>query len=109
MTGESSERARLRHELRTPLNHIIGYGEMLLEDAEAASRRELVGPLRQMLEDARYLLARINEVLASSEVDAALPDLSAARGATWSMTRVDPGASAQDVAAIIRRGPDALR
>ena len=58
MTGESSERARLRHELRTPLNHILGYGEMLLEDAEAASRRELVGPLRQMLEDARHLLAR---------------------------------------------------
>ncbi len=81
MTGESSERARLRHELRTPLNHIIGYGEMLLEDAEAASRRELVEPLRQMLEDARHLLTRINEVLASSEVDAALPDLSAARGA----------------------------
>ena len=25
--------AHLRHELRTPLNHIIGYSEMLLEDA----------------------------------------------------------------------------
>jgi len=81
VTGESSERARLRHELRTPLNHIIGYGEMLLEDAEASSRRELAGLLRQMLEDARHLLARVNEVLAPSGVDAELPDLSAARGA----------------------------
>ena len=81
MTSESSERARLRHELRTPLNHILGYGEMLLEDAEAASRRELVGPLRQMLEDARHLLARVNELLAPSGVDTELPDLSAARGA----------------------------
>jgi adenylate cyclase len=81
VTGESSERARLRHELRTPLNHIIGYGEMLLEDAEAASRRELAGPLRQMLEDARHLLARVNEFLAPSGVDADLADLGAARGA----------------------------
>jgi adenylate cyclase len=81
VTGESSERTRLRHELRTPLNHIIGYGEMLLEDAEAASRRELVGPLRQLLVDARHLLARVNEVLAPSGVDADLPDLRAAHGA----------------------------
>jgi len=47
---------------------------MLLEDAEAASRRELVGPLRQMLEDARHLLARVNELLAPSGVDTELPD-----------------------------------
>jgi signal transduction histidine kinase len=26
--------AQLRHDLRTPVNHIIGYSEMLLEDAE---------------------------------------------------------------------------
>jgi alkanesulfonate monooxygenase SsuD/methylene tetrahydromethanopterin reductase-like flavin-dependent oxidoreductase (luciferase family) len=32
-----------------------------------------------------------------------------ARGATWGMTRVDPGASARDVATMIRRGPEALR
>ena len=27
--------SHLRHELRTPLNHVIGYSEMLLEDAES--------------------------------------------------------------------------
>ena len=79
MTGESP-RARLRHELRTPLNHVIGYGEMLLEDANAAARPALAAPLRQVLEAARRLLARVNEVLAPSGVDADLPDLGAARG-----------------------------
>jgi len=67
--------AHLRHELRTPLNHIIGYAEMLLEDAAAdggfaASLRDLVG-------DARLLLARINERLAPGGRDAATVDLSA--------------------------------
>ena len=26
--------ARIRHDLRTPINHIIGYSEILQEDAE---------------------------------------------------------------------------
>jgi class 3 adenylate cyclase len=73
-------RARLRHELRTPLNHIIGYGEMLLEDAQAADRPALAEPLRRILDAARRLLARINELLAPSGVDADAPDLGAARG-----------------------------
>jgi hypothetical protein len=36
-------------------------------------------------------------------------EVCAARGATWSMTRVDPGASPVEVAAMIRRGPESLR
>ena len=53
--------AHLRHELRTPLNHIIGYGEMLVEDGE---RPELVPALKAILGDAQELLALINEILA---------------------------------------------
>ena len=35
----------LKHELRTPLHHIIGYCEMLMEQAqEAAGRREVGRP-----------------------------------------------------------------
>jgi class 3 adenylate cyclase len=80
VTGEESVRSRLRHELRTPLNHIIGYGEMLLEDAEASSRPQLALPLHRLLGDARHLLAEINELLTPSGVDAEVPDLGAARG-----------------------------
>jgi len=33
--GEKSKRSgNLKHELRTPLNHIIGYCEMLMEQAQ---------------------------------------------------------------------------
>ncbi len=80
MTDEVA-RARLRHELRTPLNHIIGYGEMLLEDAEASPRREAAPVLQALLEDARQLLARVNEVVAGSAAGADPPDLGAARPA----------------------------
>ncbi len=65
--------AHLRHELRTPLNHIIGYGEMLLEDA---GRPELAPTLRSILEDAGVLLGLINDFLAPAAVEAGAVDAS---------------------------------
>ena len=61
MSMDRGALAHLRHELRTPLNHIIGYGEMLLEDA---GRPELLPGLRAILEDAKVLLGLIGEFLA---------------------------------------------
>ncbi len=49
--------AELRHELRTPLNLIIGYCEMLLEDATDAPRRSA---LERTLAAGRDILERIN-------------------------------------------------
>ncbi len=40
--------AAVRHDLRTPLNQILGYGEMLLEDAEADGRQEAVADLQKI-------------------------------------------------------------
>lgn len=40
--------ASVRHDLRTPLNQILGYGEMLLEDAEADGRHEAVADLQKI-------------------------------------------------------------
>ncbi len=70
--SDSSGHARLRHELRTPLNHIIGYAEMLLEEPgpESAGVRELLG-------DARRVLAIVNERLAPAGRDAHELDLHA--------------------------------
>jgi adenylate cyclase len=65
--------AHLRHELRTPLNHIIGYGEMLLEDGGLP---ELRPGLQRILDDAGVLLGLVNEVLAPAAVDAGAVDLS---------------------------------
>ena len=48
--------AHRRHELLTPMNHIIGYGEMLLEEAEAAGEMALTTAFRALQQSARRLL-----------------------------------------------------
>jgi len=63
MTPDPTDLAHLRHELRTPLNHIIGYCELLLEDAGKDDRAALVVELRRIHEDGRHLLALITEFL----------------------------------------------
>jgi K+-sensing histidine kinase KdpD len=40
--------AELIHELRTPLAHVIGYSEMLMEQATAAGHHEYVDDLRKV-------------------------------------------------------------
>jgi DNA-binding response OmpR family regulator len=55
--------AELRHELRTPLNLIIGYCEMLIEDATDATRR---GALARTLAAGRDILERINAAVPPS-------------------------------------------
>jgi len=60
----------LRHELHTPLNHIIGYSEMLLEDAADGPTASLQPGLRGVHENAQRLLGIVNEVLGQARVDA---------------------------------------
>ena len=67
--------AHARHELRTPLGHIIGYSEMLLEEVEDDRAQALAEPLRRLHQDARQLLARLNDLLAAPPAGAALPAL----------------------------------
>jgi len=65
MTGLTTAAAvaELRHELRTPLNLIIGYGEMLLEDAtDPAARTQL----EHTLDAGRELLGIINAAVPPS-------------------------------------------
>ncbi len=58
--------AELRHDLRTPLNHVIGYAEMLLEDAADEALAERREPLQQTLTAARQALALINATLGTA-------------------------------------------
>ena len=57
--------AQLRHQLRSPLNHIIGYSEILLEDAanESAEVRSL---LTNVHTSARVVLDLVTRLAASA-------------------------------------------
>jgi len=65
--------AELRHDLRTPLNQIIGYSEMLEEEAVDAGQSATVLDLKKIQTAARRLLELINTRL----VDGAVPAASA--------------------------------
>jgi signal transduction histidine kinase len=64
LTGEPL--AHLRHELRTPINHILGYTEILLEDAGEAGLSEFAPALRELNSGGRVLLDWIQGALAES-------------------------------------------
>ena len=53
--------AELRHEFRTPVNHVLGYAEMLREDAANGSREAAL--LDGVIAAARTTLERINAAL----------------------------------------------
>jgi sigma-B regulation protein RsbU (phosphoserine phosphatase) len=52
--------SQLRHDLRTPVNHIIGYSEMLLEDAEECGNESSASDLKKIRSAAHELLGLIN-------------------------------------------------
>ena len=66
--------AHLRHELRTPLNAVIGYSELLLEEADAS---EFYDGLRKMLSAGRQLLGFVNELLDPALLEAKMSELAA--------------------------------
>ena len=68
--AKSSFLAKMSHELRTPMNAIIGYSEMLLEDATDGGDQRTADDLRKILSAARHLLGLINDVLDLSKIEA---------------------------------------
>jgi signal transduction histidine kinase/CheY-like chemotaxis protein len=62
--------AKMSHELRTPLNAVIGYSEMLLEDAEAAGRTDQTTDIRRIHGAGKHLLTLISGVLDLSKLEA---------------------------------------
>ena len=70
LQGKREVLTNLRHDLRTPLNGIIGYSEMLLEDAEDGNLS--CGPqLEKVRRAGQELLGRVNEVLDSAHIESA--------------------------------------
>jgi signal transduction histidine kinase/DNA-binding response OmpR family regulator len=67
--------ANMSHELRTPMNAIIGYSEMLMEDAEDEGEEEAASDLKKIHSAGTHLLSLINDVLDLAKVEAGKMDL----------------------------------
>jgi signal transduction histidine kinase/DNA-binding response OmpR family regulator len=62
--------ANMSHELRTPMNAIIGYSEMLQEEAEDLGQRGFIPDLQKIHGAGKHLLGLINDILDLSKVEA---------------------------------------
>jgi signal transduction histidine kinase len=62
--------AKMSHELRTPLNAVIGYSQILIEDAQDEDDAEAVADLGKILRAGEHLLKLVNEVLDLSKIEA---------------------------------------
>ena len=67
--------ANMSHELRTPMNAIIGYSEMLTEEAQDAGQEAFIPDLGKINAAGRHLLALINDILDLSKIEAGKMDL----------------------------------
>lgn len=67
--------ANMSHEFRTPLNAIIGYSEILREDAIEAGADDRVVDLDRVNAAGRHLLTLVNEVLDLSKIEAGRMEL----------------------------------
>ncbi len=68
--AKSAFLANMSHELRTPMNAILGYSEMLIEEAEELEPSEFVPDLEKIQAAGKHLLGLINDVLDLSKVEA---------------------------------------
>jgi len=68
--AKSTFLANMSHELRTPLNAVLGYSEMLREDAVDGGDEQLVKDIDQIIIAGRHLLSLINAVLDLSKIEA---------------------------------------
>ena len=96
--------SKLRHDLRTPITAIKGYGEMLLEDADADGVDALVPDLRRLLGEADHLLAAINLLVRFSasqsdepESEAGAPLAEVSRLVADAVRTVGPARADQDM------------
>jgi len=67
--------ANMSHELRTPMNAIIGYSEILKEDADDLELFDFTDDLEKIHAAGKHLLGLINDILDLSKVESGKMDL----------------------------------
>jgi PAS domain S-box-containing protein len=67
--------ANMSHELRTPMNAIIGYSEMLQEEAVEAQLPDMAADLQKVHGAGKHLLTLINDILDLSKIEAGKMEL----------------------------------
>jgi signal transduction histidine kinase len=67
--AKSAFLANMSHELRTPMNAILGYSEMLVEEAEDLGQEDFIPDLKKINQAGTHLLALINDVLDLSKIE----------------------------------------
>lgn len=67
--------AKMSHQLRTPLNAVIGYSEILLEDAVSEANDEQQKDLKRIHNAGKHLLSLVADVLDLSKIDGQNVDL----------------------------------
>jgi signal transduction histidine kinase len=61
--------AKMSHHLRTPLNAVIGYSEILLEDASSDGNDLQIADLKKINSAGQHLLSLVTDVLDMSKID----------------------------------------
>ncbi|MDP1762187.1 MAG: response regulator, partial [Deltaproteobacteria bacterium] len=73
--AKSAFLATMSHELRTPMNAILGYSEMLMEDAKDKGQEDFIPDLQKIHASGNHLLSLINNILDLSKIEAGKMDL----------------------------------
>jgi CheY-like chemotaxis protein len=71
--AQSPHSATLRHELLTPLSHIIGYSEMLLDEAREGQIEPFVADLQKIRAAGKKLLTLINAFVGEAKLGESVP------------------------------------
>ena len=73
--AKSAFLANMSHELRTPLNAVIGYSEMLTEEAHDRGLENILPDLNKIHSSGKHLLRLINDILDLSKIEAGKMEL----------------------------------